>query len=245
LKKVYRIRLALKGADIIFSVTYEILEKYIAFSAPKHFINHGVQEYFIAEAKPYQIRQPIRIGFSANMLRRDIDRDILIQIVEENRECIFEFWGSYQNAQANIGGGEDSDTKKFIELLLTKKNVIMHGAIPATDLAVAIKKMDAFLICYDVQKDQSKGTNYHKVMEYLATGRVVISSNITTYRERTDLVQMVAERNNNFLLPLLFKNVIVNIMDFNHVTLQNKRILFSFDNTYAQQINRIVQIIYG
>ena len=245
MKKVYRIRLAVKGADIVFSVTHEMLKKYNAYTDPKHFINDGVQEYFIAEAKPYLIGQPIRIGFSANMLRKDIDRDILIQIIEENRECVCEFWGNYQNAQANIGGREDSDTKKFIELLFTKKNVIMHGAIPATDLAVAIKKMDAFLICYDVQKDQSKGTNYHKIMEYLATGRVVISSNITTYRERPNLIQMVAERNNNFLLPLLFKNVIVNIMDFNHVTLQNKRISLSLDNTYAQQINRIDQIIYG
>jgi hypothetical protein len=44
--------------------------------------------------------------------------------------------------------------------------------------------MDAFLICYDVEKDQSKGTNYHKVMEYLAYGRPIVSNTISMYREK-------------------------------------------------------------
>ena len=29
-------------------------------------------------------------------------------------------------------------------------------------------RRDAFLICYDVDKDQSKGTNYHKTLEFIS-----------------------------------------------------------------------------
>jgi len=139
---VYRIRLAVKGADIVFSVTHEMLKKYNAYTDPKHFINHGVQEYFIAEAKPYLIGQPMRIGFSANILRRDIDRDILIQIIEENQECVVDFWGSYNLDQANIGGGLDSDPNRFIDHHSNRKNIKMHGAIPAPELAIALREID-------------------------------------------------------------------------------------------------------
>ena len=65
------------------------------------------------------------------------------------------------------------------------------------ELAVAYQNADAFLICYDVIKDQSKGTNYHKVLEFISTGKVVISNNITTYYNNPHFVQMVKESDNN------------------------------------------------
>jgi hypothetical protein len=68
--------------------------------------------------------------------------------------------------------------------------------------------MDAFLICYDIEKDQSGGTNYHKIMEYMCTGKVIIGNNITTYKNKPELVQMVNERDNNRELPALFDHVI-------------------------------------
>jgi len=76
------------------------------------------------------------------MLRKDIDRDILIQIIEENQECVVDFWGSYSLDQANIGGGLDGDTNRFIEHLSISKNVKMHGAILAPELAIALKEID-------------------------------------------------------------------------------------------------------
>jgi hypothetical protein len=105
---------AAKGANIIFAVTNEILQKYSHYNIPKHFINHGVTENFLAETISEKSNDPIRIGFSGNMLRNDIDRDILLQIVQENQRCIFEFWGSYTTEQANIGGQDDVPTKKFL-----------------------------------------------------------------------------------------------------------------------------------
>ena len=58
-------------------------------------------------------------------------------------------------------------------------------------LAKEFLRMDAFLICYDVEKDQSKGTNYHKVMEYLAYGRPIVSNYISRYASDRD----------NFIMP--------------------------------------------
>ena len=119
------------------------------------------------------------------------------------------------------------------------KNVLLHGSVTADVLSSELHRMDAFLICYDIKKDQSGGTNYHKVMEYLSTGKVIISNNITTYKLYPELVQMVEERDNNRSLPALFKKVITELDQFNAPPLQERRIAFAADNTYSRQIERI------
>lgn len=236
---------AARGANIIFSVTHEILEKYRDVETPKHFINHGVTVDFFAGTISDTVGVTVRIGFSGNLLRPDIDRETLLQIVNENPDSVFEFWGSYRMKEANIGGNEDPATRTFIDNLKSKRNVILHGAVPAQELAHALQRMDAFLICYDINLDQSKGTNYHKVMEYLAMGKVVISNNITTYRYQKQLVQMTDERDHNKLLPELFRKVISNLSYHNGIDFQNIRRSYALDNTYEKQLNRISKFIYG
>jgi len=234
---------AAAGADIIFSVTTEILEKYHLFPASKHFINHGVTEGFMVKEIREETGDPVRIGFSGNLLRNDIDRETLLKIVSENKNCVFEFWGSYTQAQGNIGGVEDQSVKQFIQSLKSQPHVILHGAIPSSALASELKRMDAFLICYDVQKDQSKGTNYHKIMEYLATGKVVISNNVTTYKDKPSLVQMIDNREDNHSLPDLFREIITQLHLYNNKNEAEKRRDFALKNTYSKQLEMIDLLI--
>lgn len=233
-----------KGADIIFSVTKEILEKYSAFPAPGHFINHGVAEEFSTKVSAaWEKSLPIHVGLSGNWTRSDIDTACLLRIIREQPAVVFEFWGSYQLADSNIGGNNSPDIEKFIRELQHSSNVILHGPIAPAQLAAELHRMDAFLICYDVRKDQSKGTNYHKVMEYLSTGKVIISNNITTYRERPDLIQMIQERDNNDKLPDLFNAVIDEIDRYNADSLREIRLSYALDNTYKKQIDRIEALL--
>ncbi len=99
--------------------------------------------------------------------------------------------------------------------------------------------MDAFLICYDINKDQSKDTNYHKIMEYLSTGKVIISNNVTTYKNMPSLLQMTEERDNNRKLPSLFKEVIGKLAVHNSEACRHARIAYARDNMYGMQLERI------
>jgi hypothetical protein len=233
-----------RGAGIIFSVTREILDKYRQLPVERHFINHGLAESFL---QPVDIHKsagiPIRVGISGNFLRTDIDRVILMQIITGNPDILFECWGAFAIDQSNIGGSMDKPTEEFIKLLKTQPNAVLNGAIPANELARAMQQVDAFLICYDVNKDQSKGTNYHKIMEYLSTGKVIISNNVTTYRDQPELIQMVAERDHNEKLPELFRKVIRDLAHYNAPFLQQQRIDFSRNNSYLKQVQRIESII--
>lgn len=234
---------AARGADMIFSVTREILERYRDFPAPKHFVNHGVSDEFLASAGPARPGGPIRVGLSGNLLRGDLDRPVLLQVVKENSGVVFECWGSYSNNQSNIGSNADPATAVFIAELQAQPNVVLHGAVPVAKLAESMRRMDAFLICYDIEKDQSKGTNYHKIMEYLSTGKVVISNNVTTYRDLPGLIEMTTEREHNQALPALFKKVIGSLAKYNAPDRQQARISFALDNSYSKQVERISRLL--
>jgi glycosyltransferase involved in cell wall biosynthesis len=234
------------GAEVIFSVTNEILDKYKKYAAPKYLIRHGLASGFIMPVNVNRSQgNPVHVGLSGNLLRADIDREVLLKIVRENLEIIFECWGAYSMANSNIGGGEDTATLQFIGLLKKQPNIILHGTVSPDVLARAIHAMDAFLVCYDVKKDQSGGTNYHKIMEYLATGKIIISNNVSAYKDQPELVQMVEERDNNLKLPALFKKVVSNLDYFNNPSMQSKRISFAEDNTYSKQVTRIEEKIHG
>ena len=114
-----------------------------------------------------------------------------------------------------------------------------HGVLKTKELALYLNRMDILIICYDIDKDQSRGTNYHKVMEYLSTGKVIVSNNITTYVNEPDLVHMASERQNNFELPALFKETVLNLSLYNSADLIEKRKQFARQNTYEKQLDAI------
>ncbi len=236
---------AATGADALFSVTQEILKKYRSLRIPSYFINHGVAEEFLSvQPAPFLSGGKIHVGMSGNLLRRDIDRKILLQILEENPGLVFHFYGTYIINDPNFGG-HDPETGLFIEKLKTYRQVILHGVLKTADLARELNNMDIFLICYDIEKDQSRGTNYHKVMEYLSTGKVIVSNNITTYKDFPALVRMPLERSSNSSLPALFKETLQNLDEYNKKEYVCQRKSFARKNAYETQLKEISQIIAG
>lgn len=234
------------GAQIIFSVTEEIISKYAHLPVPRYSLNHGVTDIFIQEGAAQMGQRtpgPVRVGISGNMLRADLDREMLLKIVAAHPDKQFECWGACKLNSSNIGGGADAETAAFINALEAAPNVILHGPVPSTELAKALPRMDLFLICYDVIKDQSKGTNYHKILEYLASGKVIVSNNVTTYKDRPDLVQMIADRNSNNGLEELFREVVTHLDQYNSPQAMKVRCDFARSNTYASKVDRIESLL--
>ncbi len=232
------------GCDIIISITREILEKYPHINKPKHFIHHGLADEFVNVDTTNIVKDDIiRVGLSGNWLRTDLDVKCLLKIITENPTIAFEFWGTYQAKQSNIGGGKDEEVVQFITQLQQAKNVILHGAVHPKKLAIEFARMDAFLITYDILKDQSSGTNYHKVMEYLSTGKVVVSNNITTYSSIRNLIEMTTSRTHNNELPQLFNTVINNLNYYNQPQFTAARKVFAISNLYSKKIGEIEKLI--
>lgn len=232
---------AANTADMIVSVTKEILEKYTAFPISKYFLNHGVASSFFGEDGRAPDGETRRVGLSGNFLRPDVDREILMRIIRENPTVVFELWGNTRSKDSNLSNESNNDNKTldFIHFLETASNVICHGPVKTEELSRGLKRMNAFLICYDINKDQSRGTNYHKIMEYLAIGSVVISNNVSTYNDIPGLIEMTTDRVNNEQMPLLFKRVLNNLEEYNSQAKQMARKGFASNHLYAEQIRKI------
>lgn len=238
--------IAAKDADIILSTNFsnEFLEKTFAqYSIPKRFVNHGISEKFI-RFDPVQSGgsgKNLKVGMAGNFLRPDIDWPTLSDIINSNPDVVFNLWGAIDPQHANLGWNA-GEHLAYVEKMKHCPNVKLHGPVHSDTLAAHYAEMDLFLICYDIDKDQSAGTNYHKILEYMATGKVIVANNTSAYHNMPELLTMPEERNNS-KLPALFTAVIKNFEEYNSDAKQQKRIAYARQHTYSGNIGRIQSII--
>jgi hypothetical protein len=221
-----------KHADYIFSVSSQILNDYLKLNKNCAVINHGVSDEFFNEVEceppKFISKSTINVGYVGKIDSQHIDWKTLYHIIDTHPNINFVFIGSY-----NI------DNKYIIELK-TKKNVTLTGLLNKIELSKVIGFFDVFLTTYVTSGYEKIGSNSHKILEYLSTGKVIVSNYIGYYEKYKDLLIMSSDNNE---LPSLFNNVIENLDQYNSKELINKRKLFAKDNTYSKQIERIEQII--
>jgi len=225
-------------SDVIVSVTDRILNTYSGFDKPKFQINHGVASVFLNAVGTEKKNDGLRVGYSGSLIRNDLDTDCFLKIIKEHLDIIFEFWGEHDYKNSNIHLPQDvlSDTLVFIDTLRTLPNVILHGPVTSETLADGLIKMDVLLICYRIRNDQ----NHHKVLEYLGTGKVIVSNYMSSYKdEDPDLIYMVKSKEGNDEMPELFRTIIGNIVHYNSEDFCTRRKMFAGQYSYSNNIKRI------
>jgi hypothetical protein len=229
--------LAVERADIIVSVTDIILERYKQCKLPMLRVNHGVSQVFINETVSRETNTPLRIGYSGSLVRADLDMDMFLEVVRRHPDKIFEFWGENNYKKSTIHNPQDIPlaVRTFLETLKQQSNVIMHGAVGTDVLAAGLRRMDALFICYNIKNDQ----NHHKVLEYLGSGKVIVSSYMSSYEGTSGLIEMLPNRPGNEGFLELFDSVVSRIDHYNSPEKQQHRMAYAVENTYRTQINKI------
>lgn len=231
-------------ADLILSTNFsdEFLKKHFRmYPVLKKFVSHGVTKNFFQKHFSDAINNPIQVGLSGNFLRPDIDWGTLLSIIDTHPHVQFNFWGATDIKNSNVGYAEGGHLQK-LESAKAKNNTTFHGVVNSSELSGSLKKMDVFLICYDLSKDNSKGTNYHKVLEYIATGKVIVANNISSYTGTTDILEMSEEKSNKSL-PDIFNKVISDLSYYNSINMQKKRVEFAKGFTYTKNVSKIEELL--
>jgi len=159
-------------------------------------------------------------------------------MVEENPEVEFHFWGPTE-APPSLASSFSGEIAGFIEFLQRSSNVRLHGEISAQELAQELQDMDCLVLSYSLDPRESDRSNSHKILEYMSTGKVIVSSRISTYVPHSELLRMPDDGDDS-RLPALLRDTLERLDELNALELQDKRRLFALDNTYERQLDRII-----
>ena len=226
-----------ESSNIIFSCSEFILNEMNNSNKPKYFISHGLSPYFTTHDFPKMIaEQKLQVGYIGNLFMKNIDRIVLKKIIEQNNNCHFHFFGATEPNKSNISAWLSDESMEFVKFLKTSKNVTCYGAVPSHQLPKKIEHISIFLLCYEPDGENII-SNSHKILEYLSTGKTVISSYVREYKN-SELIKMCSE-NSNINFGNLFTETITNLSIYNSQELQEKRIDFARKNSYTTKIEEI------
>lgn len=233
---------SIKNADIVLSVSDVILDLFNS-NTPKYFINHGLNRIFADFAKTdinenFIQKDKIDIGYIGNLKMPVLDHSLIMALISSFPNCHFHFWGPYEKGASEHMSVE---VESFLNFLKNSKNVILHGTKTSTELLDESKNIDVFFWALDNDKDPSKGSNSHKILEYLSLGKIIVGTTISKYLGiNQDLIYMSDEKEN---IKKNLSKIIMNLSYYNSPQLVAQRRLIALENTYESQLGKIEKII--
>lgn len=224
---------AASSADISFAVSDIILDRITRYSRYAQKISHGV---FAVGARTGVNCTKVRPGrraaaYVGNLDIAYLDAKTLQEVVVGSQEVDFHFIGSY------------SGTGEAYRRLHGMKNVFFWGRLASRDLQEVLEKMDVLMIVYDTINHRDQLANPHKLMEYLAAGKVTVATFTEEYKSFAGDVIAMVEDPHDYVTK--FRSVVANLDRWNSPELQAQRIAIANDNTYERQLDRISSALSG
>lgn len=236
--------LAAKSADIIFCVSTRILQSFAQLNVPKFFVNHGIADVYLKagqdlllESNSHTNEVITKVGYVGNLLRGPVNYQVIRRLVMDHPSIDFHFWGA-----SEIKNDTSSNASAFVQFLKGMTNVHLHGIKSPEQLAGVLGEMDVFLLAYVYIEGESDKSNSHKILEYLSTGKVIVSSFVETYQNDDPLICMTDETGDDEL-PQLFDKVIGRLDYYNSSALRKRRIGLAMENAYGSQIDKIETLL--
>lgn len=246
-----RIPPELSSADLILAVSDTILRRIHDGGYPAHRINHGLNKAFYARAQQNLAKtlgQPlgrnIVVGYSGNLRIETIDRKQMLQVIRKHGECRFVFWGSYLTDHLNLYGQLDAQTGTFLEELIAQPNVVLRGPLKSEDLVEEMNGVDLLWLCWNFTGLKHRdNSNSHKILEYLSTGKPVISHSVLNYEGIGLLYMLPMDHAEEF--PAFFSSTLARISEGEDPEIPRRRVEYALQNTYGKQLERIEALING
>jgi len=242
---------AAKRADIVVSVAEEILSKFRIINKNCLLINHGLNRSYEAFAlknleklslikfgSNEKIKKRIQVGYIGNLVMPFLDENILEKIVTKNQNMDFHFWGANDSKNNNLLSDFDSKIYNIVQSIKNNcHNAFFYGVKKADEIVDELSKIDMFIYINNPYKDINGGANSHKILEYLSTGKVIVSTYLSFYEKQKLLVMCMKGKEEEY--STLFKQTINSINNENDIEKQRHRIAFALENTYAKNIKKI------
>jgi hypothetical protein len=234
------------SADILFGVSDTIYNRIKESGKPTFQINHGLQREFVESAQRLSgaemkvvSNKNISVGYSGNLRMEALDRQTMMKVIRNNPEIKFVFWGTYSKYGSNLGVAfKDKEVDEFIDFLENSGNVQLRGVVSSKQLQQEMIEMDMFWICWNLQLSTFwDGSNSHKILEYLSTGKPVVSHYVSSYKNNNMLYMLSTKDNLEY--ELLFNDIVNKIKTGESAEVIKRRLSFAINNSYQSQLKFI------
>ncbi len=222
-----------RQADQVYTVSKTILAPFLGKATPAALMPHGVARPFavLAERTSDWVRPTgaLKVGFAGNLSRPIVARSVLLGLMKSHPEVEFHFWG-----QSELPTDSDLETSAFVNELKLLPNCRLRGIQNTRVLAADFAEIDAFLLAYrpDPNEKDFDFSNSHKILEYLSTGRVTLSSPLSEYEGRERDFMLFAEGNTQESFEKQFKFLLSNLSHLNGPELAKLRRECALQNRY-------------
>lgn len=225
-----------KGQDLHFTLAKEFTKGVDPEQTPTLFVPHGLNPVHSTYARgviasPKRFRRsgarPV-IGYVGNLAAQGIDWPMIERLVRENSQVMFRLIGPSK-------GPAEPQYSDVIERLKAAPNCDMPGLVPADKVVEQAKEIDLWLVCYDIARRPDAAINTHKVLEYLATGKAVLSNYIKAY-DGTGLLHM-PDTYSNAAMPAILTRVLADPERTNTVEEMTRRAAFALEHSYVANLD--------
>ena len=197
--------IAAQTADICFCTSELIRQQLASHSVKTYFVQHGMSSAASAPLSEDQQKLlqggSLKAAYVGNLSIPYLDWDVLVRVVKCHPAVQFHLIGAF-------------DCKSdYYRRLRQVDNVTWWGKVDSAVIPVILQQMDILLLCY-LQSCLEQVSNPHKLMEYLASGRIVVATYTKEYDQHRDLLAM-SESGSNAGYPELFAKVLDQLSAFN------------------------------
>jgi hypothetical protein len=231
-----------KHADAVLSVAQNFIDKISAPPSRVAVIPHGLSRVHTGAAErllqaplPHSGSAKPVVGYVGNLNHAGIDWLTIEEIVSVNDSAVFRFIGPYAT------DADGAAHNPVLNRLKATGRCVFEGEKPAAAIIEASGDVDIWMICYDPAKTVDGATNSHKILEYFATGRPVLSNRLAAYAS-SDLVVMASERT-NASMPALLSDLLTRLEELSSATYQAKRARHALAFTYEANLRRIDKVL--
>lgn len=225
--------IAAKTADIALAINSEILNIIRPHNQNSFVIPHSFQGCLSEKAQKvltgdYIYKKPegaLNILYVGNLEHGHININLFEKIIRENNNVVFHLVGPY------------NPDRPLYQRLKDYKHVHFKGKVPYKEIPSLLDEADALILVYDKTFTQSS----HKILEYLASGKVIISTYMSEHAQSPSLVSMCQSHEE---YPRHFRQVLSEIEKNNSPEKMKLRIRFALDNTYSRQLDKLEELIH-
>jgi glycosyltransferase involved in cell wall biosynthesis len=219
----FQLRKAAKTACFCMAVSQNIVDLLKVHNPRTFLIPHGIA---IERTDKIDASLPgfnkIKAVFAGNLDRKHFDKGILLKLASEHPEVDFVFYGS--------GGG---DWERL-------NNTYYPGVLPSEVLLNYLEKADVLLLPYKFNEFPMELTNSHKVLDYLRSGNVIVSSYLDDYSDKQHLFKMV---HNADEFSQAFSEITGNLAKYNSEDNKAMRKKYASQNSYTIRLEEIEKLI--